>query len=149
MTKVYLSGPITGLTHDEAKYSWRNEVRRELYNLGVEFLCPMRNNESLRAAGPILATTTKPMAPIVSDKGVTMRDRWDCQRMDIMFCNVIGAPVVSKGTVLEIGWADAWRKPIILCMEPGNVHEHGMINCMASIIVPTLEEGIQVLRGML
>jgi hypothetical protein len=29
--------------------------------------------------------------------------------------------------VMEIAWADALHKPIILVMEPGNIHEHAMV----------------------
>ena len=83
-------------------------------------------------------------------RGITERDRFDTLRSDLIFCNLLGTNKISAGSMIEFGWADALRIPIILCMEEeGNVHDHAMVRAMASWIVPTLEEGIMVARAVL
>ena len=163
--KVYLAGPITGLTHDEAKGTWRQQVKdafltpspmRRPYDPNakdypdnrVSFYCPMRNNESVNDGKPISATDAPP-AHITSDRGVMMRDKWDVKSADIVFVNLCSPRRISVGTVIEIAWAHLLDKPCIVCMEEDNVHRHAMLNNCASIIVPTLEDGIQVLKDML
>ncbi len=83
-------------------------------------------------------------------RGLTERDRFDTMRSDLVFCNLLGAEKISAGSMIEFGWADAKRIPILVCMEPeGNPHDHGMVHSVASWIVPTLEEGMEVTRDLL
>ena len=65
---------------------------------------------------------------LTSQRGVTTRDRMDCNRADAVIMNLLGAKTVSIWTMIEIGWADAHRTPIILVMErSANVHDHPMV----------------------
>jgi len=50
--------------------------------------------------------------------------------------------------MIEAGWADAWRKPIVLVIEDKNVHEHGMLLTMCGFIVSTLQDGLNVVRDL-
>ena len=45
MSKVYLSGPITGLTYGEARYTWREEFAKKAP--GIRVLSPMRHEGHL------------------------------------------------------------------------------------------------------
>jgi hypothetical protein len=52
--------------------------------------------------------------------------------------------------MIEIGWCDSTRTPLILCMEPeGNVHQHAMVVELADFIVPTVEAGIEIVKTIL
>jgi hypothetical protein len=66
-----------------------------------------------------------------------------------VLANVTGAKQVSIGTVAALAYAEAYGKFIILCMEPGNIHEHCFPLEQASIIVPTLEEGVDYVVSVL
>ena len=41
------------------------------------------------------------------------------------------------------------RRPIVLVMEPGNLHEHPMLAEEAGYRVQTLDEGIAIVRSIL
>lgn len=144
--KMYLAGPIAGLTYEQAKDGWRKQVSEALPE--VDCLSPMRNNDNVPKR-EILNEFSYEGSPLTTNKGLTTRDRFDVMRSDVVFFNLTGVNRISKGTIIEIGWADAFRKPIVLCMEDGNVHDHAMIREMASYIVPNVEEGIKVVRGIL
>jgi len=87
--------------------------------------------------------------PLSCQKGITCRDRMDVMRCDMLFVNFLGAQRVSIGSVMEIAWADAWRKPIIIAMEKDNVHSHAILRETAGFIVPTLDEAIAVAIAVL
>jgi hypothetical protein len=63
--------------------------------------------------------------------------------------NFEDAKEVSVGTVMEIAWADAWDKYILIVMDSTNPHYHGMINEVASLIVPTLDEALELIPMIL
>lgn len=149
---VYLCGPITGCTFIEAKYGWRKEVYNKLSGIGIACYSPLRhlhednmNDDDAKSMNPDGASVCALSTP----RGLTERDRFDTMRSSLIFCNLLGATRPSIGSMIELGWADANRIPVIICMEKDNIHHHGMVTSIASWIVPTLEEGIQVVRDLL
>ena len=70
-------------------------------------------------------------------------------RCDLLFVNFLNAEKPSLGSVMEIAWADALHKPIILAMESGNVHEHAMILGACGFRVESLIEAAAVAVGVL
>lgn len=141
---VYLAGPITGLTYEGAS-DWREWVaaRFPAYIVAVS---PLRGKDYL-PRGTALADHYEPA--LSTTKGITTRDRFDVMRADLILVNFLGATRVSIGTVMEIAWADMLRKPIVVAMEPGNIHEHGMLKESSGFIVPSLEEAIEVIKAVL
>jgi len=150
--QVYLCGPITGCTFLEAKHGWREEVFNTLSPWGIECLSPLRHlredqidtgdHKSMNPNGAAVGVLSTP-------RGLTERDRFDTMRADLIFCNLLGATRPSIGSMIEFGWADAERIPILVAMEEDNIHNHGMVNAIASWIVPTLEEAIEVTKDLL
>lgn len=55
----------------------------------------------------------------------------------------------SIGTVLEAGWADAFRVPLVVVMTKENAHNHAMLNEVAGYIVTTLDAGIAMAKAFL
>lgn len=147
MKTVYLSGPITGLTYDEGQ-DWRDWVYRELATVGVHGLSPLRGKDYLRKEG-VLTDKYLNIHPLSTPKGIVTRDRNDTINADVMLVNVLGAERVSIGTVMEIGWADLARVPIVLVMEPGNVHDHAMVTEVAGFITSDLDESIDIVLTIL
>ena len=150
MKSVYLAGPITGLDYGGAT-DWRRDAIQSLAEAGIVGLSPMRGKEYLSHLEPISGTGEEyaHMGLLSLPRGVMTRDRWDATRADVVLVNLLGAKRVSIGTVMEIAWADAKRIPIIGIMEPGNVHEHMMLNEALGYKVETLDEGLHIAKVML
>lgn len=155
MKTVYLAGPITGLDYAGCT-DWRIQATAELAAAGIKGLSPMRWKEYLRAEGilPALRNAKEDYAyakygVMATSRGIMTRDRFDCTRCDVVLVHLGGAAKVSVGTVMEIAWADLKRTPIVAVMEEGNVHEHGMINEAIGFRVDTLEEALNVIKGIL
>jgi nucleoside 2-deoxyribosyltransferase len=155
MSRVYLAGPITGLTF-EGCTDWREYAVKELDKVGITGLSPMRAKDYLSSMSVIGDNydgrkDINPLADILSgSRGITTRDRWDTTRCDVILANFLGAEKVSIGTVMEIAWADSVRTPSIVVMEPeGNVHDHAMIRECIGFRVETLEEGLAVAKAIL
>jgi nucleoside 2-deoxyribosyltransferase len=150
---VYLAGPITGLTYDEGN-DWRDAVIEELEAAGIVAYSPLRAKNFLREIGVLDAAGTPDSAymglnPLSEPKGITARDRFDATRSDVVLMNLVGAKRVSIGTMIEAGWADAARRPVVIAMEEDNVHRHAMLNEIAGFIVPTLAEAVAVVKAVL
>lgn len=147
MKTVYLSGPITGLTYDQGQ-DWREWAYRELATVGVHGLSPLRGKDYLRKEG-VLKAQYLDVHPLSTPKGIVTRDRNDTIHSDVVLVNVLGAERVSIGTVIEMGWADLARVPIVLVMEPGNVHDHAMVTELAGFITPDLDVAIDIILTIL
>jgi nucleoside 2-deoxyribosyltransferase len=143
---VYLAGPITGSTYAGAT-DWREGARRELAKGGIVGLSPMRGKDYLLADTSIKDSYAAHVLSAMP--GITTRDRFDVMRCDIVLLNVADAERVSIGSCIEIGWADAYRKPLILVASEGNAHWHAMVRQIAGFIVPTLDEALGVCKAVL
>jgi hypothetical protein len=91
----------------------------------------------------------QPFSVLSSNRGIITRDRWDATRCDVLLVNLLAAPRVSIGTVMEIAWADSKRIPIVCAMEAGNVHEHGMVLEALGYRVPTIEQAVHLVKAIL
>lgn len=144
---VYLAGPIAGLTYDGA-VDWREAARLVLGRHGIDGRSPMRGKDLLREAG-VLGTQPYGEHPLASQAGVTTRDRFDCTTSDVVLFNFVGADRVSIGSCIELGWADAARRPIVVAMEGGNPHDHLIVKGVAGFVVPSLSEAISIAVSIL
>ena len=147
---VYLAGPITGLGYQGAT-DWREWAKAELNAAGIAAYSPMRGKEYLRHVKEFTmdGDKYKPLNVLSSNRGITTRDRWDATRCGALLVNLLGAPRVSIGTMIELGWADSARIPIVGVMEPeGNLHDHGMVLELLGFRTPSLPEAIQVIKAM-
>lgn len=142
---VYLAGPITGLTFAGCT-DWRDYAARELAP-EIDAYSPMRQKHFLADHGELAGAYDH--HPLSTAKGITTRDRHDCTNCHVILMNLLDAKRVSVGTMIEIGYAAIARRPIVLVMEPGNIHEHPMVEEEAGYRVHTLEEGIAVVRSIL
>jgi len=147
--KIYLAGPITGLTWDEATI-WRKQVSSELAQFGIECFSPLRFKNFLSHLDKQLPIQNSyPDFGLSTPRGITTRDRWDATRCDVMFVNFLGAKKVSIGTVMEIAWADLKRIPVIVIMEPDNIHHHAMIHESIGFVVETIDEAVETVKALL
>jgi len=87
--------------------------------------------------------------PLSCQKGITCRDRMDVRRCDMVLVNLLEISKVSIGSVMELAWADAWRKPIIVVMEKENIHSHSMLREVSGFIVSDLNEAVDLAIAVL
>lgn len=149
--KVYLAGPISGLTYDGAT-SWRDDIVKQLWERNVEGLTPMRGKAFLGKATKIADHYKEEDYDDVSGTvaAINIRDHNDVYTCDALLVNLLGTKSVSIGTVMEIAWARAYNKPVVLVIEKDgtNLHEHSMLT-YGVLRVPTLEEGVKQILQIL
>jgi nucleoside 2-deoxyribosyltransferase len=153
MGKVYLAGGITGMTFNGAN-NWRDWAVRELAKDGIHGYSPLRGKDYLKAvnekSGITAMQKTYDEFVMSTAKGINTRDHYDVATSDVVLVNLLGAKIVSIGTVMEIAWAFAYRKPLVLVMEKeGNIHEHPMIKDSVGFHVYTLEAGVDLVKTIL
>jgi len=153
---VYLAGPISGLTWEEAT-KWRQDVAAQLGDLGITVRDPFRGKDFIkrkikRQGGfdtEALAVHKKGEHPLVSGHGIVMRDLWDVASCDMLLVNFLGADRVSIGTVVEIATARAKGKYILVVMEDGNPHQHPFITELASMVLDDWDEALSLVPVIL
>jgi nucleoside 2-deoxyribosyltransferase len=139
--KVYLIGPITGLSYKECT-DWREYARKVLAKRRILGISPLRGKPYLRGKRKILPAYPMPLS---TAKGITTRARFDVRRCDLLLANLLEAEEISRGTLIEYGWADALGKPIITVMEKeGNPHDHPVVRELSGYVVNTLESGLAI-----
>lgn len=169
--RVYLAGPITGLSYDGAT-DWRQAMKVSLGTLGIDGFSPLRAKDYLKDETSIDGSPSayQRKHPLSSPKGIVTRDREDVRRADVVLMNLLGATRVSVGTMIELGWADAFRVPVVVVMEGAtqyevgpaagagtdvkavgevaNPHAHAMVDQIAGYIVGTLGEALIVVKAL-
>lgn len=137
MKTIYLAGPMSGLPWQTAN-AWRERVD---LSLGPEYRClsPMRWQPT-----EILinydATTDE----------ILRRDFFDVQQADLVLADfTIAAETVSFGTVSELGWAYALRKPTIMVVPEDSIYHHPWMVEMADYVRSDLSEAIKIVRKLL
>ena len=140
--RVYLGGPVDGYSYKESE-TWRNAVADILLERSkgrIEGISPLRYYSFLNGDKEIKGAFESNI--LGTSKAITYRDRNDVYTCDLMLVNFLGSKKGSIGTCIEYGWADAWRKPIVVVMDEENVHNHPIINEISGFIVRTLDEAI-------
>jgi nucleoside 2-deoxyribosyltransferase len=144
--KVYLAGPITGQSYDGC-VNWREDVKVALEAVGIAGYSPMRGKAYLSQEEKIQDSYSD--FTMSSINGINVRDYNDVKTADAILVNFLDCGTrVSIGTVMEIAWARVMQIPIVIVMEKGNVHDHGMLT-FGNIVVSTLHEGISAIRQIL
>lgn len=147
MFKVYLAGPISGLTYGQGQ-EWRAYSRDILAPVGISGYSPLRAKGFLKNHGVLNGGYE--WNPMASDRGIITRDRNDVMTSDALLVNLAGATTVSIGTMIELGWADAYRKPVVCVMDVnGNLHEHPMVRELIGYRVPDLDTALNVVQAIL
>jgi nucleoside 2-deoxyribosyltransferase len=151
--KVYMAGPISHVSFRNAT-DWRKDFSEMMAEIAPHVTCasPLRSKEYLSGLEniPVRASVNAQKRPLSTDRGIMTRDHWDCMSSDAIVANLLGTERVSIGTVMEIAWAYAYRKPLVLIMETeGNIHDHPLISEAAGFHVTTLQEAAKVCASIL
>lgn len=153
MRFVYLAGPITGLTYDEAT-DWRESIiDRDDWPSDWIALSPMRDKEQFRIPGRL---------PSTFDNGgdAVQQDLADIRVSSAIIMNLTSTTFASIGTMAEMGYAYAVETPMIVVLDglgergtdgrlkrlPPNPHDHIFVHEMSTVIVSSLDEALEQLN---
>jgi nucleoside 2-deoxyribosyltransferase len=147
MTKVYLAGPVSGLSWKEATL-WRKEVTKHLWqDWGIEAIDPLEGKAHLQFEKAIPLTTehVRDQAPAILDAAL-----YNVMRADMLLVHFNEGSTVSIGTVMEIAWARYLHKPVVVVSDSvNNVHNHPMITASVTAVVSSLTEALAIIGPML
>ena len=132
---VYLSGYMNNDV-PETK-DWRNTASDYLSFEGIDTLDPWRGKTS--SNGKINLEKKEPRLLID-------RDFNDCQRSDIILINLnqYGIQRQMIGTLAELGWAWALRKPTVIFAKEGEPNlNHPFVCGIATVVCNSLQEAIE------
>ena len=147
---VYLAGPISGLSYEEATFGWRKDFAEELEPYDIEVYSPMRGKKHLAGIKNIAPSGRYQDTIMSSPKGILMRDMNDVRNRDMIVFNLLGAKRVSIGTMFEYGWATAFHKPIVTIVEEdwNNPHDHDFVR-EVSLVVHSVSDAVDVVAAFL
>lgn len=146
---VYLAGPITGLTHDEARYGWRKKFETLLPD---HIFCnsPMRGKEMLKEFGVLTSGNGYPDNQLTTSSGITTRDFNDVRTSDCVVACFLESRGLSGGTFMEYGFAWALRIPILGVGPADDVNLHHLMAMhVLGWRVDTLEEAANIVSLLL
>lgn len=123
---IYLAGPISGC--EDTCMIWRREAIKKFEERGIIGLAPI----DVVSQGLDL------------QRAAILQDRFDIQHCNAVLMNLKGAKRVSIGTMVELGWADAMGKPIVIVMDKNNLHEHGFVLTLGQYVVDDLSDAIDI-----
>ena len=147
---VYLAGPILGMTKQGAN-DWRKYVAGQLKDHNIIGISPLRCEPLI---GERYGANYEADPKFGTSRAIASKNILDVQMCDVTFAYFpkearLEAGHISYGTLIELGWANGFRKPIILVSDDPEVINHPVVNAAAGWVLPTLEDGIDVVIGIL
>lgn len=146
---VYLAGPIKGKTFNDTT-GWREKME-DLLPTHIACASPMRMKDYLKTEveGNNIIKSDYPDTVMSNQRAIFKRDKWDVQRCDVLFANLLEADTVSIGTMFELAWATIWKKPIVIAMDAENdIHDHPFVRESSGFIVNDLESAASVISAI-
>lgn len=144
---IYLAGPIAGCDKGEAN-DWREYVMHKLDAPGVQGVSPLRcepligDRYELQYDDPRFGTP----------EAIGSKNWFDTNNCDIVLAYMPtpeAGRMHSVGTILEIGWARAIGKPVILVSDDEYLHEHPVMQYATNWRLTDLDDAIDVIEGVL
>lgn len=145
--KIYLARPMAGFPVDEITQYFKN-VKAELEPLGYVVYNPMTGKEAIKFDDPEKIKAHGYDYPLATDHAITRRDMWMVNQADIVYANFSDSDKVSIGTCMEIAWAYAAGKNVVMVLPNDNVHCHAFIHECATVIFRSPEEAMLYLKQL-
>jgi nucleoside 2-deoxyribosyltransferase len=141
--RVYVCGPMTGVVVSEF-VKVRSVISDELRKRGLHPVDPTRAKNYVEADKPLLDSAD-------TDKYIVSRDFNDVKNCDAVLADLRIADRVSIGSMVEFGWADALRIPIVTLhtQDRTDVYDHAFIRHMSMYETRYLDDAVQALVDIL
>lgn len=130
MSKVYLAGPVSHTTWVNA-VSWRKDVKGVLRDSNIDCLDPTRHGL------------------IQDDDIITHLCMNDVKNSDAILVNFLDMDRISIGTILEIGWASALDKPVVLVVDEEKSFDYGIFQYLTRLRADNMEDGLEYIKTVL
>jgi nucleoside 2-deoxyribosyltransferase len=143
----YLAGPITECDRAEAN-SWREIVSGRIAKHGIRGISPLRCEPLMGDRYKISSADPRFGTP----KAIASKNLFDVKNCDMTFAYLpheLNGRKPSYGTLCEMAWALALGKQVVLVTDDPSILEHPVVQACASWTVTTLEEGMDILVGVL
>jgi hypothetical protein len=145
---VYLCGPITGLSYQDARHGWRGDIRSKI-DKQIDLLSPMRQEKHLSEIQQI-SPEAYPDNPVSTELAIISKDFLDVQRSTLVVANFLGATQLSVGSICEVSWAYALRKQTVFIMEAtGAVHDRFFLKGQAQYFVTSVDQAADIVNSLL
>jgi nucleoside 2-deoxyribosyltransferase len=143
---IYLCGPISGLTWEEAT-RWRIDVTKRLNGL-CTILSPLRNKEKFLKDVGVIEGAYEHL--LTTPDAVVTRDLFDVRQADALLVYNPPSYKMSIGTPFEMGYAAALQKPIIVVLHPDDpLRKHPFIlDLPFGVVVASIREAITYLLNL-
>lgn len=146
--RVYLAGPITGCDRGEAN-DWRTLVSARLEAYGITGISPLR-------CEPLIGDrydTSHPDPRFGTWEAIAAKNFFDVQTCDLTLgyfpYDLTERDGISVGTVGELCWAFAIRRPTIRVSTHPKVTRHPVVTAVSNWKLSTLDEAVDVVLGLL
>ena len=147
MKTVYLAGSIAGCNKGEAN-DWRRLMIDRLSDHNIKGISPLRCEPLIGERYGMGSDD-----PRFGDaRAIASKNFMDVQSCDMTLCYMpreLNVRRLSVGTLIELAWAHAIRKPTILVTDYEFLIEHPVVQANASWILPTLTDAREVIIGVL
>jgi len=145
LPKVYMSGPMAGLTYEEGT-EWREYVKDKLDGV-ANCLSPYRGKDYFRGQTIKNQEYTQVLS---TPKAIKIRDQWDTMNADVVLLNLSNYQLFSIGSIIEVGWADAARVPVVAVIPSESEYfKHPILTQACAYIVQDLDEAINIVKVLL
>ena len=144
---VYLAGSIAGCDRTEAN-NWRNGMIHDLAGNGIIGISPLRCEPLIGERYAVGYDDPR----FGTARAIASKNFMDVQMCDMTLCYMpreLNERRLSVGTLIELAWAHSLRKPTVLVSDYPFVIEHPVVQANAGWIVPTLDDGIDIILGVL
>lgn len=143
--KIYLAGPISGLSYEEV-YSYFKTTKDELEKWNYHVLSPMTAKRELRTEFEFKSHGYEDI-PVATNHAIFNRDRWMVKQSDIVYANLTNCGErVSIGTMMELAWAFDNNKHVVVAIQEENIHNHSFVLEAAHVTFKTHKEAIEYLK---
>lgn len=118
---VYFAHPISGLPLNVVQ-DYYQSVRERFGTI-----CYVRTPMDIIARTDLKERKESFKEPGMANDVITNRDYGFVRECDVIFANLSKCTRPSIGSIMEIAWAYAYDKYIMIVMDEEGIHEHGMI----------------------
>lgn len=144
---VYLAGPVLGCTQTQA-HDWRLTFAATLPE-GIDAISPLRCEPII---GQRYGMGNNSDPKFGTARAIGAKNIYDVRTCDLTLA-YLPVPVDGRhqsfGTIVEIAWAHAFGKPVILVTDDPEVRDHPCINACAGWLLETLDEAVELITGLL
>lgn len=148
MKYVYLAGPILGCTEGEAN-DWRGYIASMLERHGIVGISPLRCEPIGGPTYEVIPDGDPKWHGPQAIGGKNFGDIAACDMCFMFFPAREPGREMSAGTLIELGaLKQAGKKTVIVSHDPF-VAKHSVVRYCADWVLPTLEDGIEVIVGLM